>query len=802
MQAMLDLRSALQQPLHWDGTKFLLQGETIRTKPLVFNVQSYGALGDAPQNGSGTGTDDTAAFQSAITAWQNSTGGMLYIPKTKPDGTVAQYRVKGSLTFDAGSGLSYNQYVLEGNGAIIWADFNATHQTWWQFTNCQIRIQNLTIMGWNGAYPPSVPSFAPYRVVYFGGANVELRNVLFNGIRLDQSAPDNYGGCIVAQNSSIQIDNLRMGSTVNTSITPGINCFDWRTVVIRNSSLDDTLNWNNQSGSLGSGVTPQIVIGKPSVDTRATPISPGGHVLIKNVNLDEGSGAIVIGANLTATLSANFTVPVYPTSFPVVSGSTVNINVSDTSWMAVGDKIFIPVAGWYFVWQIVDSTHVRVWNTDSSNTGANGNATPGTVISSSGSPVIKGQGPLSFVAEDMDISHAGVGSPIFDLRNVMHTRISNTFARETGVLIKARYCNTILLENYETRYDDQSSVRTLDIDSTNDVAVLQDADVLTAGSTAKQTIVIKNGARSLPQYTSAGKPAASSVFPGTAIFDTTLKHLLISDGTTWNDVSVSGGANASQLQSVVIDTTTPTDQQLLRYISGTSKWTPSPDRVPTPPGGDLYLRTHSAGNTDWAALPGSSNPQVSAIDWLTQFVARGGTAPNVNVGGYTVGSWFFLASAGLISGARMYLLPGTGGTKTVKISLWVANSSANSYTRLESQNVVMSTVNQVYTVTWAGGGGAGGAWPVTGSDVYRRYAVTMWATDSSFYQAPVLGSGGISTKPNPPIAAAISVPLPLKPGLWLETWYTGTTAQADSAPEDANGTSTGNSALVEPVVII
>ena len=751
------------------------------------NVLDYGARGDAPMDGTGAGTDDTGAFQLALTALAARKGGRLIVPAFDLNGTPLRYRVKGPLSFDTGSGASYNQFEIDATGAIIWADWASAHQVWFTIGNTFLRIRGLTIMGWNGSYPPTLPTYNPFQVFLANSSEVRFDDCLLSGIKLDSSPPGNStaGGVIASESSTILIDEVRADSIVNTTIIPFFNARHWKHVGIRGLKMADLFTWNNQSGSLGAGVGPMIVFGKPHADTRSAPISRNGHAYIEQSNLDEGPGSIMVGGlvksdasitNLVATLLASYTQPSYPSSFPVTSGMTVNVNVSDTSWMETGDTVNVAGGGWYQVFSVVDSTHVRLWNMDVSNAGANGNAASGATVSSSGSPLIKGQGPISVRIEDLDMNHGQIGSPLIDLRGVMHATVRNVFGRETGsAAIKARYCTGILVDGWETRYAGQDQVRTVDIDSTNSLAVFRDSDLDTSGSTATQTIVDKAGARSLARYTTAGLPSAATVQSGTAVWDTTLKHVKVSDGSSWVDLSVSGGNDATSIQGFPVDTTDPVTGQVLQLSAG-----------------GVYVPT---------TLASSANPQASAIDWVAQFVARGGTAPNVNIGGYTVGSWFYLAGAGLITGARIYILPGLGGAKNIKVSLWRANASANSYTRLESQTISVNA-SGLYSVTWAGGGGAGGSWSISGSDLYRRYAVTFWATDSSFYQAPVLGSGGISTKPYPPVSAAINVPLCLKPGLWLETWYTGTTAQADGAPEDANGTSTGNSSLCEPVVTI
>ena len=521
--------------------------------PANLNVLNFGAKGDAPQDGSGGGTDDTAAFQAALTALQNAKGGRLVIPAVHPDGTPARYRVKGPLSFDTGSGASYNEFEIDGTGAIIWADYASNHQTWWSIANTHLEVRGLTIMGWNGAYPPSIPANSPCKLFSLGGASVAFRNVLFSAIRLDQApvGNDTTCGAIAADASTVVFDEARAESIVNTTITPFLNSRHWKHGGITGLKMADLFTWQNQSGSLGSGVAPMIVFGKPHQDTRSAPISRNGHVFIEHSNFDEGPGSILIGGvvktdgsvtNLAATLLASLTQPSYPASFPVTNGTSVNVNVSDTSWMEANDTVYIPGGGWYSVFSVVDATHVRLWNLDSGSAGANGNAAAGATVSSSGSPVLTGQGPISVRIEDLDMNHGQVGSPLIDLRGVMHAAVHNVFGREVGVAVKARYCGSVLVDGWETRYAGVDQVRTVDVDSTNALAVFRDSDLDTSGSTAQQTIVDKAGSRNLASYTTSGRPAASSVPAGTVIWDSTLSHVLVSDHSTWADLSAGGGS--------------------------------------------------------------------------------------------------------------------------------------------------------------------------------------------------------------------------------------------------------------------
>jgi|SRR5581483_10375190 len=76
-----------------------------------------------------------------------------------------------------------------------------------------------------------------------------------------------------------------------------------------------------------------------------------------------------VGAGVSAftTTTANFTQPAI--------GSTVSVNVANTSWMAVGQIVYVYQAGYYAVSSITDSTHVLL-----QNIGYPGNATAATNI--------------------------------------------------------------------------------------------------------------------------------------------------------------------------------------------------------------------------------------------------------------------------------------------------------------------------------------------------------------------------------------------------------------------------------------
>lgn len=109
----------------------------------------------------------------------------------------------------------------------------------------------------------------------------------------------------------------------------------------------------------------QGVTGNASPGTIAQPNS------IVGVSGAEGQQGIQ-GANAFTTTTAGFTQP-------AVSG-TVNVAVVNSSWTAVGSYVFVATAGNYLVTAVPDATHVTI-----QNTGAPGNASPGSTI---GSPLL------------------------------------------------------------------------------------------------------------------------------------------------------------------------------------------------------------------------------------------------------------------------------------------------------------------------------------------------------------------------------------------------------------------------------
>src|SRR5258705_9556446 len=97
-------------------------------------------------------------------------------------------------------------------------------------------------------------------------------------------------------------------------------------------------------------------------------VASGGGVVPSGLNGQAGTNAFT-------TTTASFTMP--------TSGTTVTVTVGATGWMAQGQNLFIPTAGYFSVSVITDATHAVF-----SNSGTTGNAAGGTVISSGaqGSP--------------------------------------------------------------------------------------------------------------------------------------------------------------------------------------------------------------------------------------------------------------------------------------------------------------------------------------------------------------------------------------------------------------------------------
>ena len=129
-------------------------------------------------------------------------------------------------------------------------------------------------------------------------------------------------------------------------------------------------------------------------------VASGGGVVPSGLNGQAGTSAFT-------TTTANFTMP--------TSGSTVTVTVASTAWMAQGQNLFIPTAGYLSVSVVTDSTHAVL-----TNSGTIGNAAAGTVISSgaqvspAGSP-----GPIGATGPTGPTGGGGGGgtATLFDPRN-------------------------------------------------------------------------------------------------------------------------------------------------------------------------------------------------------------------------------------------------------------------------------------------------------------------------------------------------------------------------------------------------
>lgn len=97
----------------------------------------------------------------------------------------------------------------------------------------------------------------------------------------------------------------------------------------------------------------------------------GGSTISTNAKISPGGFIGPAGASFTTT-SADFTQP--------SSGATVAVSVVTTSWMAIGQTLFIQGGGYYTVSSIVSSTSVTV--TNPSGSAYSGNSSPGATIAS------------------------------------------------------------------------------------------------------------------------------------------------------------------------------------------------------------------------------------------------------------------------------------------------------------------------------------------------------------------------------------------------------------------------------------
>jgi hypothetical protein len=96
----------------------------------------------------------------------------------------------------------------------------------------------------------------------------------------------------------------------------------------------------------------------------ATTVTSGSTVAVT-----PGGLAGAAGTSAYTVTTASFTQP--------TTGSTVTVTVGNTSWMAQGQNVFIPGAGYYSVSTVTDSTHVVLINSGTSGNSTAGNSIPG-----------------------------------------------------------------------------------------------------------------------------------------------------------------------------------------------------------------------------------------------------------------------------------------------------------------------------------------------------------------------------------------------------------------------------------------
>ncbi len=127
----------------------LTPGTTPQTDLTVYNVKAYGATGS--YNGS-TGTDDTAAIQSAINAAHAALGGIIYFPP-------GAYLISAALTI-------YSNCIVMGAGASALGVFTSGSTIVQRTLNADIFTTG-TLAG--GAGPVFSPAFRDLNLTYAGG---------------------------------------------------------------------------------------------------------------------------------------------------------------------------------------------------------------------------------------------------------------------------------------------------------------------------------------------------------------------------------------------------------------------------------------------------------------------------------------------------------------------------------------------------------------------------------------------------------------------------------------------------------
>ena len=201
-----------------------------------------------------------------------------------------------------------------------------------------------------------------------------------------------------------------------------------------------------------------------------------------------------------------------------------------------------------------------------------------------------------------------------------------------------------------------------------------------------------------------------------------------------------------------------------------------------------------------AAIAGNASSQnsYSVVSHLNAIIARGATNPTLGAGSITVGQAFYASSPIHIQGARFYWLGG-GGALSVKCSIWKDTGTTGTVvmTRQEFATVSVNAAG-IYTVTWSGGSGSGGSYPLTGADLYKRWCVSTWETTGAKISQTTYSAWGASFAPLPPDGYNNqNTPFPLLPGVWIESpCHTGL---GDNPPVSI---SNGAIALVEPIFTV
>ncbi len=137
-----------------------------------------------------------------------------------------------------------------------------------------------------------------------------------------------------------------------------------------------------------------------------------------------------------------------------------------------------------------------------------------------------------------------------------------------------------------------------------------------------------------------------------------------------------------------------------------------------------FLQTNGASaNPSWATV--STSPP---LNWLPATWASN-SGLSYTAGNYTAGVRFAPVRAGLVcTGMKFWAKNGTNATKNYKVRLvdHVAGST------LETQTATSVASGTLATVTWSGGGGPGGSWPLT-SALGQTYGVSVYETSGTYY---------------------------------------------------------------------